>query len=108
MQGVRKKRNEYERVILGSIYRVCYYASNYPKKKGIMESKKRSIIKALTWRIIASITTGFIVYIGGKQYLGLDMPLFATGVGLTDVIIKLVLYFAHERGWNLIKWGYNS
>jgi len=55
--------------------------------------KKRHIAKAITWRIIASITTGIIAWImTGKMELGMS-------IGAIDVIIKLVLYYLHERAW---------
>jgi uncharacterized membrane protein len=55
--------------------------------------KKRHIAKAFTWRIIASITTGLIAWIiTGKMELGMS-------IGALDVIIKLVLYYLHERAW---------
>ncbi len=56
-------------------------------------SAKRHLAKAVTWRIIASITTVLIAY-----YFGL--PPKAIGlVFLADLIIKFVLYYGHERIW---------
>lgn len=55
--------------------------------------KKRHIAKAITWRIIASLTTGIIAWVmTGKMELGMS-------IGALDVIIKLVLYYFHERAW---------
>ena len=55
--------------------------------------KKRHIAKAITWRIIASLTTGIIAWgMTGKMELGMS-------IGALDVIIKLVLYYFHERMW---------
>jgi uncharacterized membrane protein len=63
-------------------------------------TKKRHLAKAVTWRIIASITTAAIAL-----YFGL--PQKAVGaVFLADIIIKFVLYYGHERLWyNHIKYG---
>ena len=65
------------------------------------ESNKRSITKAVTWRVIATITTMVLVYIfTGNLNLSL-------GVGVLDVTAKLILYYFHERTWNRIDWGKN-
>lgn len=33
-----------------------------------------------------------------------DLTLVA-GVGLADVTLKIMFYYAHERGWGRVKWG---
>jgi len=56
-------------------------------------SSKRHLAKAVTWRIIASITTAIIAWTFG-------LPPQAIGaVFIADLIIKFVLYYAHERVW---------
>ena len=62
--------------------------------------KKRHLAKAVTWRIIASITTALIAFAFG-------LPPKAVGfVFIADLIIKFVLYYAHERVWyKHIKYG---
>jgi len=62
-------------------------------------SKSRSLIKSLTWRVIALITTFVSIYIiTGKLHVALQ------GTILTNTI-NFILYYAHERGWNYIQWG---
>jgi adenylylsulfate kinase len=62
-------------------------------------SKSRSLIKSLTWRIIAIITTFISIYIiTGKLEFAIQ------GTLLTNTI-NFILYYAHERGWNKIGWG---
>ena len=63
------------------------------------DTKWRSLSKAVSWRIIASVTTIVIVWIATG-----DLALSAA-VGGLDVILKFILYFIHERGWDRIKWG---
>ena len=59
----------------------------------------RSIVKAITWRAMATLTTTSIVFIAtGNITLSL-------GVGFFDVVIKLALYYFHERVWGTIDWG---
>lgn len=57
------------------------------------------MLKALTWRVIATGTTMSLVYIGTG-----DIELMAH-VGIADVLIKLFFYFGHERVWGRIAWG---
>ena len=64
-----------------------------------VERIRRSVIKAVSWRVLATLTTMTIVFvITGKLTLML-------AVGGLDVLIKMLLYFFHERVWNRIKWG---
>ena len=64
-----------------------------------MVSKKRHILKALTWRLIASVTTFLIGWIAtGDIRAGLS-------IGVFDFSIKLVLYYVHERVWYKSKYG---
>jgi len=62
--------------------------------------KKRHLAKAVTWRIIASITTAIIAFTFG-------LPPKAVGaVFVADLIIKFLMYYAHERLWyKHIKYG---
>ena len=65
--------------------------------------RKRHLLKAVTWRIIASITTALIAFAFG-------LPIKAVGfVFVADIIIKFIMYYAHERVWyKHIKYGVNS
>ena len=64
-----------------------------------METKKRSIAKTISFRILATITTMVIVYIitGNLAIAGI--------IGFWEIITKLILYYAHERVWDVVKWG---
>jgi uncharacterized membrane protein len=65
-----------------------------------MISKRRHLAKAITWRIIASTVTALIAWWFG-------LPAKAVGlVFAADLVIKFILYYAHERVWyNHIKYG---
>jgi uncharacterized membrane protein len=59
----------------------------------------RSIAKAMSWRIVATLTTFTIVYIlTGELTLSLE-------VGVFDATLKMLFYYLHERGWGKISWG---
>ncbi len=64
-----------------------------------LESKRRSILKAVSWRFWATITTAVLVYIftGNIE--------IAAAIGGLEVILKLLLYFIHERTWNNVNYG---
>jgi len=63
------------------------------------ETNRRSIVKGISWRIVATTTTIIIVYI----FFGrLDL---AVAAGLIETILKVGLYWAHERAWFKIQWG---
>ncbi|PLX84436.1 MAG: adenylyl-sulfate kinase [Desulfuromonas sp.] len=63
------------------------------------ETKGRSILKAISWRTWATITTAVIVLIfTGKLTLAIT-------VGLLEVVAKMGLYFIHERMWHRIGYG---
>jgi len=63
------------------------------------ETHTRSVVKTITWRIVATFTTFLLVYIfTGKVELALT-------VGVLEAVLKMLIYFLHERGWDKIKFG---
>ena len=65
----------------------------------IKTKHESSIVKAITWRAIATLTTTSIVFIATSN-ISLSLC-----VGFFDVVIKLALYYFHERAWGTIDWG---
>ncbi len=64
-----------------------------------VESQKRSIAKAASYRFFGSIITSAIaLYFTGE----VDVAL---GIGLIDAVAKMTAYFVHERLWARIRWG---
>lgn len=68
-------------------------------KSKFVERNPRSFAKVVSWRIIMSLQWFFVtLYTTGSVSM-------ATGVlGFTFVINSLI-YFLHERAWNLSDWG---
>jgi len=63
------------------------------------ETNKRSIAKGISWRVIATGTTVIIIYL----FFGrLDLAIVA---GLIESVLKVGLYWAHERAWFKVRWG---
>ena len=61
--------------------------------------QKRTIVKTLTWRVTASLTTFIIAWV-----LTGDLLIGAT-IGSIEAIAKIFLYYFHERIWNNISWA---
>ncbi len=63
------------------------------------ETNTRSIAKGISWRVVATTTTIIIVYI----FFGrLDLAIAA---GMIETVLKVGLYWAHERAWFRVHWG---
>ena len=57
------------------------------------DSRLRSITKAITYRIVGTIATS------GIAYLVTGSPQTAAAIGMLDPIVKIVVYYFHERVW---------
>ena len=64
-----------------------------------MEKPIRSIAKAISWRIVATLTTILLVFI----YTG-DLVISGS-VGVLELVLKIIIYYVHERIWNLLGFG---
>ena len=60
------------------------------------EVRTGSIIKAISWRCCATITTISIVYIFTRKWM------LSLGIGLVEAIAKITFYYFHERLWGKI------
>ncbi len=72
------------------------------------DSPTRSILKALSWRVIASATTFAITYfivLCSTDQNSTKALQFASTIASVDVVAKLILYYLHERLWTNIYWG---
>jgi uncharacterized membrane protein len=66
-----------------------------------MDTHSRSFAKAISWRITGTVDTLVISLI-----ITQSIKLAAT-IGLTEVVTKSFLYYAHERAWLRIPYGRN-
>lgn len=60
------------------------------------DSHVRSVAKALSWRVVATLTTAIIAY-------------FVTGevstavlIGSIEFVLKFLIYYLHERLWLIV------
>jgi uncharacterized membrane protein len=63
------------------------------------ETHKRSIAKAISWRVTGSLDT----FVLAALIIG-DAKL-AVGVALAETLTKTALYYVHERAWASFSWG---
>ena len=63
------------------------------------ESHLRSVLKGITWRIVATSTTITIAYIITGEIGD------ALTIGAIEFIGKIFIYYLHERAW--YKWGHD-
>lgn len=74
-----------------------------PKEKKIAKaSPTRSIAKSVSWRIVASVTTFVIMYISTDGNVNVELIGLIVGA---DAIVKMIIYYFHERVWENIRWG---
>ena len=61
--------------------------------------RRRSVAKALTWRILSTAVTGTLAYLffGDWSTCGMLM--------VCDFVFKFFLYYYHERFWHQVNWG---
>ena len=64
-----------------------------------MESHFRTIMKAFSWRFIATLVTFTVAWVVTKELK------FAAEIGLADTVIKLGAYYFHERVWIGVDFG---
>ncbi|MFQ5589091.1 MAG: DUF2061 domain-containing protein [Nitrospiria bacterium] len=63
------------------------------------ETHIRSLLKGLSWRILASATTiGIAYFITGDTTV-------AFGIGGIEAVLKVFFYYLHERAWQLMPRG---
>jgi len=64
-----------------------------------MDHPKRSLAKSISWRLFSFALTIIIIYLYTKNIKQ------AIGVGAGIDIVKMVLYYIHERLWNKSHFG---
>ncbi|MHC4572108.1 MAG: DUF2061 domain-containing protein [Planctomycetota bacterium] len=63
------------------------------------DAHHRSVLKALTWRAVATFATMTIVFAFTRKVV------LSIGVGAVEVVTKLILYYLHERIWGSLGVG---
>jgi len=64
-----------------------------------VETKRRSLAKAISWRLVAVFVLGLVSYLfTGNWYETAFITLVYNAV-------QVVVYYVHERMWDLLSWG---
>ena len=65
----------------------------------VVESRLRSVLKAVSWRVLATLTTVVVAYfvIGNVGD--------ALKIGSVEVVVKMGIYYIHERIWAQLPLG---
>jgi len=69
------------------------------------ESRLRSFLKAISWRIIATTTTFLLAYFVFSTTDCPDVLEKSTIVAGLEAVSKLAIYYFHERAWQLAPIG---
>jgi uncharacterized membrane protein len=62
-------------------------------------TKARSFVKALSYRIWGTLSSFIVAYVltGNATLSG--------AIAFWETVVKVFIYYAHERGWDKISWG---
>jgi uncharacterized membrane protein len=62
-------------------------------------TKARSFVKALSYRIWGTLSSVAVAYVITKN------ASLSVTIAFWETVVKVFIYYAHERGWNKVKWG---
>jgi adenylylsulfate kinase len=64
-----------------------------------LDTHKRTFLKTVSWRVLASFTTTGVTFVLTGR---LDL---AISVGVADSVVKFFIYYLHERMWSRSRYG---
>jgi uncharacterized membrane protein len=67
--------------------------------QGMTVTKARSFVKALSYRIWGTLSSVAVAYVITKN------ASLSVTIAFWETVVKVFIYYAHERGWNYIQWG---
>jgi uncharacterized membrane protein len=62
-------------------------------------TKTRSFVKALSYRIWGTLSSVVVAYVITKN------AALSVTIAFWETVVKIFIYYAHERGWNYVQWG---
>jgi len=63
------------------------------------ESHTRSVMKAVSWRVLGTVTTSALVFVFTRRLV------LSLAVGAVEFLSKIGLFWMHERVWDRIRFG---
>jgi uncharacterized membrane protein len=67
-----------------------------------MDTKTRSIIKTISWRITGTLCTFLI------SWVILNDIKTSSAIAIIQLTFNSIVFYFHERLWNIVKWGKNE
>lgn len=68
-------------------------------KVKMVDTRKKTLLKAICWRILGFISLGIITWMVTKSFE------ITSIVSIFYSVVQILMYFLHERIWNYIRWG---
>lgn len=62
-------------------------------------TRARSFVKALSYRIWGTLSSFIVAYIITRS------ATISGTIAFWETVVKVFIYYAHERGWNYVQWG---
>ena len=81
------------------MYETLFNKLQIERGRSFMDSRSRSIIKAITWRIFALLITIIV------SFAILGSWSVSIAIGILSNLLKTLFYYIHERLWERTNWG---
>lgn len=65
----------------------------------LKESRLRSVLKAISYRVVGTLTTGVLAYAVTGDFK------IAVAISPLEPIVKTIVYYLHERAWQQVPRG---
>ena len=65
----------------------------------LRESRLRSLLKAISYRITGSLTTALLILVVTGEWE------LALAIGAVEPVVKIIVYYLHERAWQAVPRG---
>ncbi len=80
-----------------------YYHERFWFTFKTMSARKRHIVKSVTWRAIATLTTFAVAMIVFREDPNVTEK--ASLVAFAEIFIKMLIYYLHEEAWYMTDFG---
>ena len=70
-------------------------------------ARTRSLVKAVTWRMVGSVDTFMLSFIIARLFhQGVTHAATMAGsIASVETVTKIILFYGHERVWASVPWG---
>lgn len=67
--------------------------------QAVTVTRARSFAKALSYRVWGTLSSFVVAYVLTQN------ATLSGAIAFWETVVKIFIYYAHERGWNNIQWG---